>query len=37
MEHEYSLPNSQQPISCPDPEQDQASPCNLIPYLEDHF
>ena len=32
MEHEGSLPHSQQPATCPYPEPDQSSP-----YLPTHF
>ena len=38
MEPESSLPHSQVPATCPNPELDQFSPCLPIPLLEKiHF
>ena len=37
MEPEVSLPRSQQPATCPCPEQDQSSPHPLLPLFKVHF
>ena len=37
MEPEGSLPNSQEPISCPYPEPDQSNPCPQCHFLKTHF
>ena len=37
METEGSLPRSQQPVACPDPEQDWSTPCSPSHFSKIHF